>query len=571
MRNLKRFRILLFALACLITLVALGYAIENWRGQQAWNRCRAQLEARGEVLDWSAFIPAPVPDAQNAFEAPHMKEWFVRDWREAFNPAGLSSNASPFTRRAPETNATPAVVLLEVEVSLPGARLEPAPGTTTLIYSDPGLRESVDALLRQATGRSLLGPRNNLLCSKPARGAVPAHVILQADHPLTVKETKLCFSEDALLAGGSVRNQVQAQSQTTNGFQIVLGKGAMTTTDYLEASEESERDLAGLREALQRPYARLPGDYQQPFAGPTPNFVTIRNVALFLAQRAQAHLLLHQPEAALADLDLIRELGTLMEGKPAGKSILLVSAMVNVAVTGLYMDIVADGFRLHAWQPAQLEALQARLIRVDLLADLALAFRTERAATCRTLEITPPGELGRIFKRGSERDTWFQRLKDPRYMYCAIAPRGWLLQNTAFAAAAKQGVYASLDVTNKIVSPRKFDTVRGDGEGTGFGPYRYLAEQALPNYLKAEITVARNQTRANQAFVVCALERYRLAHGGYPEALAALVPEFAAQLPHDLIGGAPLKYARLEPQSFKLYSIGWDEKDDHGGKDDWVW
>ena len=54
----------LFAAACLATLLALFYAEENWRGRHAWNKYRRELEARGEQLDYRAFIPKPVPDEQ---------------------------------------------------------------------------------------------------------------------------------------------------------------------------------------------------------------------------------------------------------------------------------------------------------------------------------------------------------------------------------------------------------------------------------------------------------------------------------------------------------------------------
>jgi hypothetical protein len=62
----------------LIVLVALFYAEENWRGKRAWENCKRELEARGAVLDWNAYIPLPVPDDQNVFKAPKMTEWFVR-------------------------------------------------------------------------------------------------------------------------------------------------------------------------------------------------------------------------------------------------------------------------------------------------------------------------------------------------------------------------------------------------------------------------------------------------------------------------------------------------------------
>src|SRR6266545_324260 len=38
----------LFVLACLVTLLALYCAEENWRGRHAWNNYRQELEAPGE-------------------------------------------------------------------------------------------------------------------------------------------------------------------------------------------------------------------------------------------------------------------------------------------------------------------------------------------------------------------------------------------------------------------------------------------------------------------------------------------------------------------------------------------
>ena len=47
-RNFRRF---LFGLACLVTLVALFYAEENWRGKHAWEKYKQQWEAKGEHFD----------------------------------------------------------------------------------------------------------------------------------------------------------------------------------------------------------------------------------------------------------------------------------------------------------------------------------------------------------------------------------------------------------------------------------------------------------------------------------------------------------------------------------------
>jgi hypothetical protein len=76
-----------------------------------------------------------------------------------------------------------------------------------------------------------------------------------------------------------------------------------------------------------------------------------------------------------------------------------------------------------------------------------------------------------------------------------------------------------------------------------------------------------------------------LARGNFPEALDALAPQFIDAVPHDVIGGEPLKYRREADGLFVLYSIGWNETDDGGTvvfkkgstpsedirKGDWVW
>ena len=67
---LKVLKVLLFLVVGLVTLLALVLAIENYRGKRAWEACRAELEAKGEKLDWAALAPPPVPDDQNFYKTP---------------------------------------------------------------------------------------------------------------------------------------------------------------------------------------------------------------------------------------------------------------------------------------------------------------------------------------------------------------------------------------------------------------------------------------------------------------------------------------------------------------------
>ena len=70
-----RWRILrwgLIALAGLITLVALLWAEENWRGKRAWQNYKREWEAKGEKFDLQAFVPPPVPDDKNFAMTPFL-------------------------------------------------------------------------------------------------------------------------------------------------------------------------------------------------------------------------------------------------------------------------------------------------------------------------------------------------------------------------------------------------------------------------------------------------------------------------------------------------------------------
>ena len=110
--------------------------------------------------------------------------------------------------------------------------------------------------------------------------------------------------------------------------------------------------------------------------------------------------------------------------------------------------------------------------------------------------------------------------------------------------------------------------------------HQLLASMLLPALGKVSLKTAIAQTNADQAALACALERYRLASGQFPETLEALVPRLLERMPNDVITGEPLKYRRGENGRFVLYSVGWNEADDAGtpGKTlfdekegDWVW
>lgn len=69
-RNFRRF---LFGGACVVTLIALAYFVENVRGRSAWLKHRQAWEAQGEKFSIAELAPRPVPDEQNFAFTPLLK------------------------------------------------------------------------------------------------------------------------------------------------------------------------------------------------------------------------------------------------------------------------------------------------------------------------------------------------------------------------------------------------------------------------------------------------------------------------------------------------------------------
>jgi hypothetical protein len=97
-----------------------------------------------------------------------------------------------------------------------------------------------------------------------------------------------------------------------------------------------------------------------------------------------------------------------------------------------------------------------------------------------------------------------------------------------------------------------------------FFRHRFFSALLLPSRSNAVRRMAFGQAAADEAAVACALQRYRLANGQFPESLNSLTPQFIAKLPHDIINGQPLRYRRTNAGHYVLYSVGWNETDDGG-------
>jgi len=359
----------------------------------------------------------------------------------------------------------------------------------------------------------------------------------------------------------------------------------------LEGLKTNEALFAELRLASRRPYSRYPINYDtaDPWSIPLPHISMVKGVCQRLALKACAELASGQSEQALDDVRLLLRVGDSLKSDP-----FLISYLVRIACVQLGMQTIWEGLAEHRWSDAQLQELETRLQQYTFISDTRPVFDGERAEAVSAIELIRKEGLGYLNSLGSgESKPLPGQGMLARLLLRVAFPRGWFyFEELNYCRSFHLQVASGLDFTNNRASPA---CVKANAEAleravsaTGFAGtevgialrHQIMTRLMLPALTRVMYKAAAAQTAVNQAAIACALERYRLANGHFPEKLDALAPQFISPLPNDVVTGEPYKYHRADDGQFVLYSIGWDEKDDGGvpGKNlfdehqgDWVW
>lgn len=413
----------------------------------------------------------------------------------------------------------------------------------------------------------------------PAAGSPiqPAQITLRSANVPTPKEVKAFFPGALPRWRGPAWLRVSPSG--TNSFRVFADPPLFCSAkDYLAQTDPFKPAFDLMREALKRPYARVDADYGRTLITPPRNYVTARIVSQALAARAQAYLLLGQPEQALAELTLLHDLSAVLEAQPVN----LVSAMIEVAITGLYVEVIHDGLRLGAWREPQLIVLQAQLAKIHLARLFVNGLANERWVICRTIESASPRDFADAFDPSGARQSLWEKLKSPGFCVLTFGPRGWRYQSMAATAMVLQRNIDCFDRVTQTLRPAAVEQADPNAEPAlqRRSPRTSLAWIATPNIFRAWKNMAHNQTSVDHAFIACALERFRLARSEYPSDLPSLNPGFADRLPHAIIEGDCFHYQRIDACHFTLYSLGWNRRDkaaldssNNSPADcrDWVW
>ncbi len=352
--------------------------------------------------------------------------------------------------------------------------------------------------------------------------------------------------------------------------KLLPAPGENAAADVLKALESFAAPLAELREAVARPHCRFPVHWEKAFAADFPHMQIFQSAWKLLALRLAAHLALGESASAYEDFHDGLRLTTAIRDEPA-----LIFGLVRIATAMTMENAVWGGLADHQWAESELRKIEADLARLDWLEDYLFATNSERRAENYLIDmvINNPRQLNGLLQTSvASKQNAFR-----------FYPTGWLYQTKLRSNHFFDEILARTDPSQRrwlgnLPVPSSPDNINIKNK---LAVMRYILFAVIaPACESCEKKFVQGATRTDHTRLACALERFRLARGVYPETLAALAPEFIPAVPAEIVNGEPYRYRRTEDGSFVLYSVGTDLRDDGGVIDpkaraskqaDWVW
>ena len=329
--------------------------------------------------------------------------------------------------------------------------------------------------------------------------------------------------------------------------------------DVLRALEHYAPQFTEWSEWRTRPHARFPLDCQAEITMDLPHVWTLRDAARLFELRMRAHLALGEPAAAYADFQDGFQAFHALENEPT-----MIAATVQTSVLNALCESVGDGLMDRAWTGVELEKIGNDLASVAFWKRYRLALESERGLYNLQYDgfaAAPRAERWNLYAASLN-----ERPGAPIMAYINYFPRRFFRDNQL----------RHNQWTDELLAGFSKDATRFDPDApTPSGPRKWSNRIDLFYYFLFRVNAlpeqtsrfATTQTKLDQARLAVALERFRLAHGAFPERLAELVPDFIAEVPADMYSRQPMIYHRKDGGTFLLYGVGKNRTDD-GGADE---
>jgi len=180
-------------------------------------------------------------------------------------------------------------------------------------------------------------------------------------------------------------------------------------------------------------------------------------------------------------------------------------------------------------------SIQTRFSRMNMMEDLRLELENE--------EVYGGKELDVMF------DPSFTRNILQWSFFGLVRFSGYIDLSEAIISQAMRGFRAAIDTEGQTLDYAAWKRV----EDLPRSMSHILARQTIPAVGKSSNKYLLIQSQRDAVILGCALERYRLKEGSFPEKLEALIPEYLPQMPPGSLSQGSLSYTRTE-KGYELIS-----------------
>ncbi len=364
-------------------------------------------------------------------------------------------------------------------------------------------------------------------------------------------------------APADVAKGSNADLATWQDYFISIGflkeKSSDPAHGVLQALEHFAPEFREWSEWRTRSQCRFPLDLTQGFKLRLPHLGPIQAATKVFVLRMRAHLAAGESAAAYADFQDALQAYRMLHEEP-----FLITGLVRAFLLRTLMEGVGDGLENRTWAPADLEKIQEDLSSLRLIDDWLFALESERGSTNATVESWLNASLRERRQILSENFGFFGRDRATEIFF-PLFPRMIFRDNQLRNNHYLDELTARIDVASQTVNLDKPTPSLGSGAAGSYDRFYYAPFfYSAGVYPSVEARFVSLRVSLDETRLACALERFGLKHGGYPETLAELAPEFLAAIPVDPYSHAPYRYQRVGSTSFRLYGVG-ENRTDEGG------
>lgn len=230
-----------------------------------------------------------------------------------------------------------------------------------------------------------------------------------------------------------------------------------------------------------------------------------------------------QREKTLEELQPLLNLASL-----EGHNSTFIEGLVRNAIRSMAANAVHAIIRENVLNEEDLLSIQTRFSRINIMEDLRQTLEGEEAYCEKMFRVQfDPSSMKSFWQRSFIRLVHFS---------------GYLDLNKAAIFKAMRALRASIDTEGQTLDYAAWNKVADMPKSL----FNILARQMIPAIGKASNKYLQIQSHRDVVILGCALERYRIKEGSFPEKLEALIPEYLPQMPPGSLSQGSLSYTRTE-------------------------